>query len=211
MASPDTRRRGAPSPPSTSDSFTHCPPLRFPPPWDFLQAPRHCRGPVADPTPCWPTSRPLDEATLRAAEVLSTSPEEVPHLSPGLPVPTPPSSPSAIRVMARCRGLLTARGCLPEHYLPIYAVAGTSWTRGCGAGHGRAVRDRRHPGGGPAASSRPAGDAEPRSAPTVAGRAGQAQQTTSWRTRHARCAARPTLALVGWSPLSLAAHSRPRR
>jgi hypothetical protein len=51
--------------------LTHCPPLRFPAPWDFLQAPAHCRGPVTDPATALADLRArFDEATLQAAAVL---------------------------------------------------------------------------------------------------------------------------------------------
>src|SRR5690242_20130269 len=89
-------RQGGPGMPSSYDPqtwgavspvyerlLTHCSPLRLPVPWDFLQAPAHCRGPVSDPAAALADLRArFDEATLQAAAVLSSSPKEGSCLSP---------------------------------------------------------------------------------------------------------------------------------
>ena len=95
----------------------------------FSPAPRTVGDQSPTPRPCWPTSAQFDEATLRAAKVLSTSPEEGLHLSPLF------AGPDAALIALRdprdgpLQGLLTARGCLPRHYLPIDAVQKDHWTR----------------------------------------------------------------------------------
>lgn len=56
--------------------LSHCPPLRFPPPWNFLPAPGHCRGPVVNPTTVLADLRSrYDEPILQAAKVVCISAE----------------------------------------------------------------------------------------------------------------------------------------
>jgi hypothetical protein len=97
----------------------HCPPLRFPPPWDILPAPRHCRGPVANPTTVLADLRAqFDEATFRAAKILSTSSEEGLYLSPLEPVQAwaLASSDAVVRKV----GMELTRAChLPHRLSPL--------------------------------------------------------------------------------------------
>lgn len=109
--------------------LAHCPPLSFPPPWDFLPAPTHCRGPVTNPTAVLAELRArYDEATLHAAEVVCTTADGL-RLAPLF------AGPDAALIALRERpegpllALLTARGCLPRNLLSINAVQQDHWTR----------------------------------------------------------------------------------
>ena len=109
--------------------LTHCSPCCFPPPWDFLSTPEHCRGPVADPAAALGDLRArCDDETLQAAKVLSTSAEEGLHLSPRF------TGPGALLIPLRgprdgtLQGLLTARGCLPTYPFAIEQVQKDHWT-----------------------------------------------------------------------------------
>ena len=103
--------------------LSHCPLLHFPPPWDFLTAPPHCRGPVDNPTGVLTDLRVrFDEATLRAAGVVSTS------AGGGLELDRQFAGRDAALIALRdppdgpLQGLWTARGCLPRHLLSIAAT-----------------------------------------------------------------------------------------
>lgn len=109
--------------------LTYCSPLRFPPPWNFLQAPAHCRGPVADPAAALADLRArFDEATLQAAAVLRNSPKEGTWLSPLFVSPTAALVALHDPWSGKLSGLLTARGCLPRNRIPVNAMLMDRWT-----------------------------------------------------------------------------------
>ncbi len=106
----------------------HCPPLDFPRPWHFLPAPAHCRGPVANPTAVLDELRArFDEPALQAAEVVCACED-------GLQLDSLFAAPDAALVALREQpdgpllALLTARGCLPRDLLSINAVQQDHWT-----------------------------------------------------------------------------------
>jgi hypothetical protein len=106
-----------------------CPPLSFPPPWDFLKAPEDCRGPVDNPAAVLADLRAhFSNSTLASAGVLDYSPGEGFRLSPLL------SSSSAALIALRDsfdgqpHALLTMRGCLPRRRAPITAALWDDWT-----------------------------------------------------------------------------------
>jgi hypothetical protein len=190
--------------------LTHCSPLRFPPPWDFFQAPEHCRGPVADPAAALADLRAgFNEATLRAAKVLSPSPENGLRLSPLF------AGPGAALIALRdprdgpLRGLLTARGCLPKHQLPTDIVQKDHWTR-------EALRVTGVLFASPdiqevallQALGLPATLSLGLDRLTLSG-LNRIKVSFQENPPPRSGAFRPTLALVGWSPLSLAAQPPP--
>lgn len=110
--------------------LTHCPPLRFPPPWDFLPAPEQCRGPVSHPPAALADLRDhFEEATLRKAKILTPDAKEGARFNPLF------AGPDAALILLRdsregpLRGLLTRRGCLPDQRLAIDAALTDHATR----------------------------------------------------------------------------------
>src|SRR5262249_46563676 len=101
-----------------------CPPLGWEPPWDFLPADPDCRGPVGDPARALAALRKtFDDASLAGTGVLERTRFGAARLNPVLTNPIgallalregPEEAPYEV---------LTARGCLSGHSLPVLAVA----------------------------------------------------------------------------------------
>jgi hypothetical protein len=110
--------------------LTHSAPLKFPSPWDFVPAQPQCVGPVTNPTAVLAEllSR-YDEGTLREAGVLSPAGKSGPQLSPLFTS----SDAALIALRNPCNGplvgLLTAQGCFPARNLLTIVVLTDYWTR----------------------------------------------------------------------------------
>src|SRR4051794_12670385 len=213
-----------------------CPPLSFPPPWGFLQPADDCRGPVYDPAQTLAALRgEFPDVKLWRAGVLDLAPDGQHRLSPELTNPV--GALVALRDHPKRSPffLLTARGCLPRMHFPIKGALQDGWTAGkvvrggvlfaaprigdvallralgfpatLATGIPRlspgALRDLDARFGGqdfvPAA---PRGQAVP-----TAGEAGGPAPGGS--AREPPVPVRPTLALLGWSPLAPAAQPSP--
>lgn len=189
--------------------LTHCPPLRFPPPWFFLAAPSHCRGPVANPTAVLGELRSrYDEATLHAAQVVCTSAD-------GLQLEPRFAGPDAALIALRERpdgplvALLTACGCLPRDRLSLFLVWQDHWTQEALRVKGVlfAAPDIREVAllqalGLPATLGC---DLDQLPLPALA----RLNDSFAHHRSPRGGVARPTLALVGWSPLALVAQPSP--
>jgi hypothetical protein len=185
-------------------------PLKFPAPWDFIHAPPHCVGPVADPTAVLADLRgQFDEASLREAGVLSTSDKQGLELSPLFTDPDAALVALYGGVDKSLVGLLTARGCLPLQALPTILVLREQWTYDALQFHSvlyatpdiREVALLR-------ALRMPATPSHHLHRLTYAGL--QELENLFFADPQVDfCSYRPTLALLGWSLLSLSAQPNP--
>src|SRR4051794_13046390 len=109
-----------------------CPPLEFPPVWDFLPPGVDCRGPVQNPDETLATlAEEYAERHLEDAGVVELTPQgDEFRLLPELCNPV--GAVVALRKHPRRRpfALLTARGCLGKRSSPLLAALSDAWTAG---------------------------------------------------------------------------------
>jgi hypothetical protein len=103
----------------------HCAPLKYPRPWNFVPAPAHSVGPIADPSAALAELHArLGEGPLRAAGILRTAGKDGPQLSSLFTSPT-----SALIALRNPHdgplvGLLTS----PSSSSAIAISASSNWT-----------------------------------------------------------------------------------